>query len=128
MPYLRVGWNRQFIMMREFGFVYDSSMAAPFSNPPIWPYTLDYKMPHKCLGTGQKCPSRPFPGIWELVLNQLQTGVGNVKERGRGEKGGSVRGERKGRIERERKKEWEKGERERDGESGGVGRGLGKGK
>ncbi|XP_047493237.1 chitin deacetylase 1-like [Penaeus chinensis] len=73
-PYLRVGWNRQFIMMREFGFVYDSSMAAPFSNPPLWPYTLDYKMPHKCLGTGQKCPSRPFPGIWEIVLNQLQTG------------------------------------------------------
>ncbi|KAG0700094.1 MAM and LDL-receptor class A domain-containing protein 1 [Chionoecetes opilio] len=73
-PYLRVGWNRQFIMMREFGFVYDSSMAAPFSNPPLWPYTLDYKMPHKCMGTAQKCPSRSFPGIWEIVLNQLQAG------------------------------------------------------
>lgn len=75
MPYLRVGWNRQFIMMREFGFVYDASMAAPFSNPPIWPYTLDHKMPHKCIGTGQRCPSRSFPGIWEMVLNTLQAGV-----------------------------------------------------
>lgn len=74
-PFLRVGWNRQFIMMREFGFVYDSSMAAPFSNPPLWPYTLDHKMPHKCIGTGQKCPSRSFPGIWEIVLNTLKSGV-----------------------------------------------------
>lgn len=49
-PFLRVGWNRQFLMMKEFGFLYDSSMTAPFSNPPIWPYTLDHKMPHKCIG------------------------------------------------------------------------------
>jgi len=33
-PFLSVGWNRQFLMMREFGFVYDSSMAAPVSDPP----------------------------------------------------------------------------------------------
>ena len=66
-----VGWNRQFLMMREFGFVYDSSMAAPPSDPPIWPYTLDYKMPHKCLGDRQ-CPSRSFPGIWEMPLNQIR--------------------------------------------------------
>lgn len=24
-PFLRVGWNRQFLMMKEFGFVYDAS-------------------------------------------------------------------------------------------------------
>ncbi|KAK2725560.1 hypothetical protein QYM36_000156, partial [Artemia franciscana] len=71
-PFLRVGWNRQFLMMKEFGFVYDASMAAPFSDPPLWPYTLDYKMPHRCVGTGQRCPSRSFPGIWEMVMNQLE--------------------------------------------------------
>lgn len=49
-PFLRVGWNRQFLMMKEFGFVYDSSIVAPFSNPPLWPYTMDFKMPHKCTG------------------------------------------------------------------------------
>ena len=74
-PFLRVGWNRQFLMMKEFGFVYDASMAAPLSDPPIWPYTLDYKMPHGCVGTGQRCPSRSFPGIWEMVLNQLEVEV-----------------------------------------------------
>ncbi|KAL9875434.1 chitin deacetylase 1-like [Glossina fuscipes fuscipes] len=49
-PFLRVGWNRQFLMMKEFGFVYDSSMVAPFSNTPLWPYTLDYKMAHTYMG------------------------------------------------------------------------------
>lgn len=52
-PFLRVGWNRQFLMMKEFGFVYDSSMVAPFSNIPLWPYTLDFKMPHTCTGNNQ---------------------------------------------------------------------------
>ncbi|CAB4064897.1 unnamed protein product [Lepeophtheirus salmonis] len=69
-PFLKVGWNRQFLMMQEFGFVYDSSIPAPLSDPPVWPYTLDYKMPHACINR-RKCPSRSFPGIWEMPLNQL---------------------------------------------------------
>jgi len=69
-PFLKLGWNRQFLMMGEFGFVYDSSLPAPLSDPPVWPYTLDYKIPHKCIGRRQ-CPSRSFPGIWEVPLNQL---------------------------------------------------------
>ncbi|CAD6999373.1 unnamed protein product [Ceratitis capitata] len=73
-PFLRVGWNKQFLMMKEFGFVYDASMVAPFSNPPIWPYTLDYKMSHACTGVNQNCPSRSYRGIWEMVINQLEVG------------------------------------------------------
>lgn len=74
-PFLRVGWNRQFLMMSEFGFVYDASIVAPFSDPPLWPYTLDYKIPHQCASTGQMCPTRTYPGLWELPLNQLLSGV-----------------------------------------------------
>lgn len=74
-PFLRVGWNRQFLMMSEFGFVYDSSMLAPFSGSPVWPYTLDYRAPHDCVGTEQLCPTRAYPGLWELPLNQLLAGV-----------------------------------------------------
>lgn len=77
-PFLRVGWNRQFLMMKEFGFVYDSSMVAPFSNPPLWPYTLDFKMPHACTGNNQvshlhNSPARPkekfinFVSIFSIV-------------------------------------------------------------
>lgn len=74
-PFLRVGWNRQFLMMKEFGFVYDASMVAPFSDPPLWPYTLDHKIPHQCTGNNQRCPSRSYPGIWEMVMNQLAIDV-----------------------------------------------------
>lgn len=42
-PFLRVGWNTQFIMMKEFGFLYDSSMVAPKSEYPLWPYSLDFR-------------------------------------------------------------------------------------
>ncbi|KAG8230132.1 hypothetical protein J437_LFUL010624 [Ladona fulva] len=81
-PFLRVGWNRQFSMMREFGFVYDASIAAPFSDPPLWPYTLDHRMPHICVGGSgnQRCPTRPQPGIWEMVMNQLEIEPVNLLE------------------------------------------------
>lgn len=76
-PFLRVGWNRQFLMMSEFGFVYDSSILAPFSNLPVWPYTLDHRPPHDCVESEQLCPTRAYPGLWELPLNQLLAGVCN---------------------------------------------------
>lgn len=49
-PFFKIGSNRQFLMMKEFGFVYDSSIIAPHSTVPLWPYTLDYKLPHNCTG------------------------------------------------------------------------------
>ncbi|XP_037973270.2 chitin deacetylase 1 [Plutella xylostella] len=73
-PYLSVGWNRQFLMMQEFGFVYDASIVAPVNETPYWPYTLDYKIPHKCTGNNQLCPTRSYAGLWEMVINPLTTG------------------------------------------------------
>ncbi|GAV02036.1 hypothetical protein RvY_12649 [Ramazzottius varieornatus] len=75
-PFLRPGWNAQFDMMTESGFLYDASLVAPPSTPPLWPYTLDYRMPHKCIGYEQKCPTRSHPGVWEMVMNQLLTKSG----------------------------------------------------
>lgn len=46
-PYLRVGGNNQFTMMEEQAFLYDSSITAPLSNPPLWPYTMYFRMPHR---------------------------------------------------------------------------------
>lgn len=69
-PYLRVGGNSQFFMMEEQAFLYDSTIAAPLSNPPLWPYTLYFRMPHKCHGNGQNCPSRSH-AVWEMVMNEL---------------------------------------------------------
>lgn len=42
-------------------------MVAPaFTNPPLWPYTLDYKIPHECVGNNN-CPSRSYPGEDDLI-------------------------------------------------------------
>jgi len=69
-PYLRVGGNHQFTMMEEQAFLYDSSITAPLQNPPLWPYTMYFKMPHKCHGNLQRCPTRSH-AVWELVMNEL---------------------------------------------------------
>jgi len=69
-PYLRIGGNTQFQMMNDQFFVYDSSITAPLSRIPVWPYTLLYRMPHKCHGNANNCPSRSHP-IWELPINEL---------------------------------------------------------
>ncbi|KAH1004525.1 hypothetical protein HUJ05_005324 [Dendroctonus ponderosae] len=69
-PYLRVGGNRQFEMMADQFFVYDASITASLGRVPIWPYTLYFRMPHKCNGNAHNCPSRSHP-VWEIVMNEL---------------------------------------------------------
>lgn len=66
-PFLLPGRNTQFEVVEDFGFIYDSSVSVPALRIPIWPYTLDYKIPHECKsGT---CPTKSFPGVWEVPLN-----------------------------------------------------------
>jgi len=69
-PYLLVGGNEQFNMMTDQFFAYDASITAPLSRVPLWPYTLHSRMPHKCHGNGQNCPSRSHP-VWEMPINEL---------------------------------------------------------
>jgi len=69
-PYLRVGGNHQFTMMEEQAFLYDSSITAPLQNPPLWPYTMYFRMPHVCHGNLQNCPTRSH-AVWEMVMNEL---------------------------------------------------------
>ncbi|KAJ8936773.1 hypothetical protein NQ318_008989 [Aromia moschata] len=55
------------MVLEEFGYIYDSSIGVPALPIPVWPYTLDYKIPHECKsGT---CPTKSFPGVWEVPLN-----------------------------------------------------------
>jgi len=69
-PYLRIGGNEQFNMMTDQFFAYDSSITAPLGRVPLWPYTLHFRMPHKCHGNHNNCPSRSHP-IWEMPINEL---------------------------------------------------------
>merc|ERR1712008_591112 len=57
-------------MMEEQAFLYDSSITAPLQNPPLWPYTMYFRMPHRCHGDLQNCPTRSH-AVWEMVMNEL---------------------------------------------------------
>merc|ERR1719187_7801 len=66
-PHLKPGRNAQYEVLSDYGFYYDSSVNVPPQPKPVWPYTLDYQIPHECrAGT---CPTRNFPGIWEFPMN-----------------------------------------------------------
>nr|XP_022916744.1 uncharacterized protein LOC111426454 isoform X1 [Onthophagus taurus] len=69
-PHLKIGGEKQFLMMKEFGLLYDNSIIAPFQDPPLWPYTLQFKIPHNC-SNNQNCPLRSYPGVWEIILNKF---------------------------------------------------------
>lgn len=59
----------QFKVIEDYGFVYDSSIGIPPSRVPIWPYSLDYKIPHECKsGT---CPTKSFKG--QFMVKQITT-------------------------------------------------------
>ncbi|GFY41057.1 chitin-binding type-2 domain-containing protein [Trichonephila inaurata madagascariensis] len=77
-PYLHPGGNDMMAVAYDFDFAYDSSIIVPMSHTPVWPYTLDYRIPHKCMqGT---CPTKSFPGLWEIPLNTLfsEDGTGGM--------------------------------------------------
>ncbi|GFX44483.1 chitin-binding type-2 domain-containing protein [Trichonephila clavipes] len=70
-PFLKAGGNKMLEVIYDYGLDYDSSLAAPLSEVPLWPYTFDYHHPHKCIS--DTCPTRSFPGIWEFPLNTYST-------------------------------------------------------
>merc|ERR1712018_997974 len=43
---------------------------GPLTNPPLWPYTMYFRMPHRCHGDLQQCPTRSH-AVWEMVMNEL---------------------------------------------------------
>lgn len=66
-PYVQVGGNTEFGVLRDLGFLYESSMPTQhFIEPPLWPYTLDYLSTQDCVI--QPCPTSSFPGLWEVPL------------------------------------------------------------
>lgn len=70
-PYIKPGGNAMLNMIYDFAFAYDSSFAAPPSKVPLWPYTLDYRIPHHCVNKG--CSTHSYPGVWEIPLNTMHS-------------------------------------------------------
>ncbi|XP_014664158.1 PREDICTED: uncharacterized protein LOC106806660 [Priapulus caudatus] len=65
-PYLQLGGNRQFSMLQDNGFRYDMSWPTQQMEPPLWPYTLEYRSTQECVVA--PCPTASFPGLWEVPM------------------------------------------------------------
>jgi hypothetical protein len=59
-PKLHPGFNAQYEAMLKQGIVWDSSISTVPAKAPVWPYTLDYRVPHKC--KIDSCPTKAYPG------------------------------------------------------------------
>ncbi|KAM3962202.1 chitin deacetylase 8-like [Aphomia sociella] len=66
-PFLQLAGNASYDMLAEAGLVYDSTWATTsFTNPGLWPYTLDYASIQDCVSP--PCPNATIPGVWVLPL------------------------------------------------------------
>jgi len=65
-PFLAIGGDTMFRMLRRYGLKYDSSMSV---SSPSWPYTLEYAMPHSC--AVKPCPEMSHPEMWEIPMTTL---------------------------------------------------------
>lgn len=59
-PYIQVGGNTEFKVLKDSGFLYESSMPTQwYLNDPFWPYTLEYRSTQDCeIGP---CPTGESP-------------------------------------------------------------------
>lgn len=53
-PFLQIGGDNEFKMLYDNKFLFDSSMPTLQRNPPLWPYTFDYRSTQEC--TIPPCP------------------------------------------------------------------------
>ena len=66
-PNAKPAGNDQFDSLVTNNLIWDSSLSVLPLDTPIWPYTLDYEVPHTCK-TGE-CPHESYPGYWEVPMN-----------------------------------------------------------
>lgn len=76
-PFLQTAGDTTFEMLKEKGFLYDSSMPSRLHRePPLWPYTMDHGFPQDC--QIQPCPTKSYPGLWIVPMVQLKRTGGQV--------------------------------------------------
>ncbi|CAK1589663.1 unnamed protein product [Parnassius mnemosyne] len=66
-PFLQMTGNSSFQVMAEVGLQYDATWPTiRFTNPGLWPYTLDYASTQDCFIP--PCPTASIPGPWVLPM------------------------------------------------------------
>ena len=55
-PYIQIGGNTEFKILKDLGFMFESSMPTQmYRDPPLWPYTLEYRSTQDCVI--EPCPT-----------------------------------------------------------------------
>lgn len=76
-PYIKPGGDNMYQMINDFGLSYSSSIVAPKADYPLWPFTLDSKVPFDCANVRSNKKQQQQPGSTE------QGGGGGGNEPGR---------------------------------------------
>ncbi|GBP90104.1 hypothetical protein EVAR_60241_1 [Eumeta japonica] len=66
-PFLQLSGNNTFHVMADYDIQYDCSWPTiSFTNPGLWPYTLDYASTQDCVIP--PCPTASIPGPWVIPM------------------------------------------------------------
>ncbi|XP_038218118.1 chitin deacetylase 8 [Zerene cesonia] len=66
-PFLQMTGNSSFQMMKSAGLRYDITWPTTrYTDPGLWPYTLDYQSIQDCITP--PCPSASLPGAWVVPM------------------------------------------------------------
>ncbi|OWR47572.1 chitin deacetylase 8 [Danaus plexippus] len=66
-PFLQLSGNSTYQMIKENGLTYDLSWpTVRFTDPGLWPYTLDYASIQDCVIA--PCPTASVPGVWVIPM------------------------------------------------------------
>ncbi|KAM7294033.1 chitin deacetylase 8-like [Ixodes scapularis] len=69
-PLLQTGGDNTYAMLKENGFLYDSSIPhnrVKNGGKPMFPYTLDHGLQTECIIA--PCPENKYPGLWTVPMN-----------------------------------------------------------
>jgi len=67
MPFLQMAGNNQYNMLKQSGFLYDSSWTTQkYIQPGLWPYTAEFQSTQECdIGP---CPDESYSDVWACPM------------------------------------------------------------
>ncbi|XP_041971428.1 chitin deacetylase 8-like [Aricia agestis] len=66
-PFLQMAGNETYKVLASAGLTYDSSWSTiAYTDPGLWPYTLDYESIQDCVTA--PCPTASVPGAWVVPM------------------------------------------------------------
>jgi len=77
-PFLQTSGDSMLESLSLLGMTYDNSYTTKsYTNPPIWPYTLDFGFRQDCQTTPCPTANNKYPGLWIVPMVVLEASSGN---------------------------------------------------